>query len=260
MADRSDALTSRLRRIQQALGVTADGVLGPETLTALEARLEIRLARRNFSLECSRRSLELILRFEVGSRARYEKEFRRPVWPGEGSGVTIGIGYDLGLASRAGIVADWQAYLFEPQLAALLAVQGVCGSAARQLALGLAHIEIPLEAAEQVFYLRTLPQFAARTRAAFPGVEKLPPDAQGMVLSLVYNRGAGLAGPRRREMGEIASLLRRPRPPLEEIACCFESMRRLWPDSKGLRDRRQREADVVRAAQRAYDDDEVVRV
>jgi hypothetical protein len=61
-------------------------------------------------------------------------------------------------------------------------------------------------------------------------------------------------------MGEIASLLRRPRPPLEEIACCFESMRRLWPDSKGLRDRRQREADVIRAAQRAYDDDEVVRV
>lgn len=255
-----EPLTSRLRRIQQVLGVEADGVLGPETLTALETRLEIRASRRTVSLECSRASLDLILRFEVGSRARYERDFQRPVWPGASSGVTIGIGYDLGEASKAEITEDWQAYLFEPQLAALLAVQGVCGPPAKQLAQSVSHVVIPLAAAEEVFYLRTLPAYAALTRRAFPGAEKLPPDAQGMLLSLVYNRGPGLKGPRRREMADIAALLRAPRPKLEEVARQFESMKRLWPDYKGLRDRRQREAEVIRSADRVYAPEEVVRV
>jgi len=256
----ADALTSRLERIQQALGVEADGVLGPETLTALETRLQIRASKRAVSLECSRLSLDLILKFEVGSRTRYEKEFQRPVWPGASSGVTIGIGYDLGLTSKADIIADWRPWLSEPQLAALAAVQGVCGAAARQLAQGVRHVLIPLEAAEQVFHTRTLPAFAALTRSRFAGVEKLPPDAQGMLLSLVYNRGASLKGPRRREMAQIAALLRRPDPKLDDIADQLESMKRLWPDYKGLRDRRQREADVIRAADRTYAVDELVRV
>src|SRR5688572_23553248 len=206
---RQHQLTSRLRRIQQALGVQADGVLGPETLTALEARLEIGPGKRSVSLACSRTSLDLILRFEVGSRSRYEKEFQRPVWPGASSGVTIGIGYDLGVASKAAISSDWEAYLHEPELAALLAVQGVCGPAAKKLAQSVSRIVIPLEAAEQVFYLRTLPAFAALTRRTFPGVDKLPPDAQGMMLSLVYNRGCDLRGHRRSEMAQLAALLDR---------------------------------------------------
>jgi hypothetical protein len=255
-----EPLTSRLKRIQQALGVEADGVLGAETLTALETRLQIRVSTRAVSLECTRSGLELILKFEVGSRARYEKEFQRPVWPGASSGVTIGIGYDLGEASKAEITADWQAYLFEPELASLLAVQGVCGEPAKQLAQGVSHVVIPLKAAEEVFYLRTLPTYAALTRGTFPGVEKLPADAQAMLLSLVYNRGAGLKGPRRREMAEIAALLRRPKPKLEDIAAQFEAMKRLWPDYRGLRDRRQREADVIRAADRSYAAGEIVRV
>jgi hypothetical protein len=255
-----EQLASRLRRIQKALGVEADGVLGPETLTALERRLEIRITPRSFSLECSCQNLDMILRFEVGSRARYEKEFQRPVWPGASSGVTIGIGYDLGVTKKAQITADWETYLFEPELAALLAVQGVTGLPAKQLAKGVSHVVIPLKAAEEVFYLKTLSVFAARTRATFPGVEKLPADAQGMLLSLVYNRGTSLHGGRRTEMAEIARLLRGSNHDLEGIAVQFESMKRLWPDLKGLRDRRQREADIVRAAGRAYTEEELVRL
>ena len=33
-----------------------------------------------------------------------------------------------------------------------------------------------------------------RTRAAFPGVDALPADAQGALVSLVYNRGPGMTG------------------------------------------------------------------
>lgn len=249
-----------MRRIQQRLGVKADGVLGPETLTALETRLEIKVGPRTVSLECSVSSLGQILRFEVGSRKRYEQEFQRPVWPGAASGVTIGIGYDLGMTPRAQIANDWKPHLFEPALAALLAVQGVTGAPAKKLAQGLSQVVIPYQAAEEVFYLRTLPTFAASTRTAFPGVEKLPPDAQGMLLSLVYNRGSSLRGERRTEMAEIARLLRAPEPDLEAIAAKFESMKRLWPDMKGLRDRRQREADIIRAADRTQPEKDIVRL
>ena len=255
-----EQLASRLRRIQQEIGVKADGVLGPETLTALERRLEIEVSNRAASLECSCASLELIVRFEVGSRHQYEKKFRRPTWPGGASGVTIGIGYDLGMTPKAQITSDWEKRLSESELAALLAVQGVTGKAAKRLSRRVAHIVVPLAMAEEVFYLETLPHFAARTRAAFPGVSKLPPDAQGAMLSLVYNRGASLLGEPRREMAEIARLLRSPKPDLEAIAQQFESMQRLWPDMKGLRDRRQREAQVIRGAERAYAPGEITRV
>lgn len=260
MATAREQLTSRLRRIQQAIGVTAYGVLGPETLTALERRLEIQVSARAFSLECSRASLELIVRFEVGSRQRYQRELQRPTWPGGQSGVTIGIGYDLGMIAKSQITSDWEIHLDEPGLAALLAVQGVAGPAAKRLAQGLSQVVIPLKAAEEVFYLKTLPQFAARTRDAFPGVDKLPADAQGMLLSLVYNRGTAMSGERRREMAAIARLLRVAEPDLDAIAGQFEAMKRLWPDMKGLRDRRQREADVIRAADRDYPPEEIVRV
>ena len=61
-------------------------------------------------------------------------------------------------------------------------------------------------------------------------------------------------------MAEIARLLRSPEPDLEAIADQFESMKRLWPDMKGLRDRRQREAEVIRGADRNYTREEITRV
>ena len=128
---------------------------------------------------------------------------RIPTWPGGESGVTIGIGYDLGFTSKQQIEADWDPFLEKPERAALAAVQGAKGAVAGQLARGLRHIRIPLAAAEPVFYASTLPRFARITRDAFPGVEKLPLDAQGALLSLVFNRGASCAGERRREMRAI---------------------------------------------------------
>lgn len=253
-------LTNRLQRIQKTLGVSADGLLGPETLTALEARLGIVAAMRSVNLECSRRSLDLLLGFEVGSRQRYENEFQRPVWPEGQSGVTIGIGYDLGVTGRAQIRADWEPLLSEADLVALLSVQGVTGPNAQQLARGISQVVIPLSMAEEVFYNRTLPQFAATTRKHYPGVQKLPPDAQGMMLSLIYNRGPGAGAGRRQEMANIRTMLRTNSPSLAKIAAEFESMKRLWPNLDGLRKRRQREADVIRAADRAYAPDEIVKL
>jgi hypothetical protein len=251
MAATSPEVAQRLRRIQSALGVTADGMLGPETLTALESRLELGATRKTISLACSRKSLDLILQFEIGSRARYQRVYAFPTWPGGESGVTIGIGYDLGFTSKAQIEADWNPFLEKPERAALAAVQGAKGAVAGQLARGLRHIQIPLAAAESVFYTSTLPRFARITRDAFPGVEKLPLDAQGALLSLVFNRGASFTGERRKEMRAIRDELARGGS-LKRIAEDIEAMQRLWPDARGLRERRVREAALVRDSRRRY--------
>jgi hypothetical protein len=45
---------------------------------------------------------------------------------------------------------------------------------------------------------------------------------------------------------------------LARIADQFEAMQRLWPEARGLRERRVREAAFVRASRRTYGDNERV--
>lgn len=259
-AQLSNSIQTRLTRIQTALGVRADGVLGPETLTALERRLEIAARPKSTSLECSSASLAEIVAFEVTSKGVYERDLRRPTWPGGHSGVTIGIGYDVGVTARKQIEIDWDPHLSESDLRPLLVAQGVTGPSAKKLAQGLSSITVPFEVAETVFYQSTLPRFANLTRATYPGVERLPPDAQGMMLSLIYNRGSKLSGDTRREMGEIKGLVQGGVANLGAIADQFESMVRLWPDLSGLQKRRRREARLIRDSVRTYAAEELVRV
>ena len=253
-------LAQRLRRIQQALGVTADGLLGPQTLSALEMRLGIMLPVRAYSLEVSKRSLSVLVEFEVSSKATYEQKYRRPIWPGESSGVTIGIGYDLGMTSKSQIRRDWEGWIADVDLQRLLTTQGIKGASAKLLARSLSDVQIPYVVAETVFYQSTLPHFARLTRTTYPGVQKLPPDAQGMLLSLVYNRGTSLSGPRRTEMAAIRPLVPGGVDNLGAIADEFQKMTRLWAATSGLQARRRKEAALLRAANRGYDDDELIRL
>lgn len=253
-------LALRLRRIQQALGVTADGMLGPQTLSALESRLGVAPSSRTVSLEVSRFSLETLVEFEITSQRVYEQRFRRPTWPGESSGVTIGIGYDLGHAAREQIESDWAGWIADVDLKRLLTVQGVEGPAARILARSLGDIQIPFQIAQTVFFQSTLPQFARKTRTTYPGVQKLPADAQGMVLSLVYNRGPSLQGPRRKEMAAIKPLISRGDSALDAIADQIAGMARWWPDSAGLQRRRRIEAQIVRQANHAYAPSDLIKL
>ena len=253
-------IEQRLRRIQQALGVHADGLLGSETLSALETRLEITPPTRAVSLEASSKSLALIVEFEVTSKAVYERKFRRPVWPGGMSGVTIGIGYDIGVTTKTQLRADWQGWIADTHLLRLLTAQGITGPNAKQLTRSLSDVDIPFDVAQMVFYQTTLPRFAKLTRATYPGVQHLPADAQGALLSLIYNRGAALSGASRTEMAAIKPLIAGGNANLAKIAAQIEAMARLWPTLRGLQRRRQREAALVREADRSYRSDEVISV
>lgn len=173
-------------------------------------------------------------------------------WPGGESGITIGIGYDLGYESRPDFDQDWKPLLDPASYAALAAVTGLKGSAAQAKAPTVKSIRIKQSDAETVFLERTVPKYQKTTESAFPGVGKLPADAQGALLSLVYNRGAGMQGDSRTEMRAIRDAIAKVDSAgvdatLQTVADQIRAMKRLWEGKglDGLLARRDAEADLV---------------
>lgn len=84
----------------------------------------------------------------------------------------------------------------------------------------------------------------------YPQAINLPPDSAGAILSLVYNRGPSLKKPKigdpidsRREMREIGDDFSKGN--IKNIPVRLRSMRRLWANQRGLRDRREGEAKFI---------------
>ena len=256
----------RIQAIQRRLGVGADGIIGPVTLTRIEAALDRAFgpvtpeepAAIEANMIVSTKGLDEIVRFEISSFSFFERRLANPIWPGGSSGVTIGIGYDLGFNTRGQIEKAWRGKLPDAEVDALLIAAGVKGEAAKALLPRVKHVTVSVEAAKAVFFTDTLPRFADRTRKAYPGVEKLPADAQAMLLSLVYNRGASMSGSRRREMRAIQPLV--VNQDLNGIAEQIRSMKRLWIGKglPGLLKRRDKEAELIENSQRHYEPDELV--
>ncbi|MCX6366980.1 MAG: hypothetical protein NTX57_09760 [Armatimonadetes bacterium] len=198
-------------------------------------------------------SLKLILQFEVGGgKTYYEKLLKSPTWPGEASGVTIGVGYDLGYYDAAQIQADWEDYLTPKALKRLIACAGKRGKDAEKAIAGVKDIVIDWDDALAVFKNTTISTFWRKAKLAFPGVEKLHPNARGAMLSLVFNRGTSLVGERRKEMRAIKELVTEK--DYEGIADQLEAMKRIWVGTtiaEGMNRRRDAEAALVRTALKA---------
>ena len=141
-------------------------------------------------------STSLILRFEVGGGESYYNRFLRyPTWPRGESGVTIGVGYDLGYYAVPTVQEDWGAYL-GGKVERLVPCVGKKGVPARDLLAGVKDVDVPWPSAFGVYEKVTIPKFWRTTCSAFPGVEEVNPNCQGALLSLVFNRGAGMEGDR----------------------------------------------------------------
>ncbi len=173
----------------------------------------------------------------------------KPEWPGTSSGITIGIGYDLGYQTVDGFESDWGNYLVRPQIERLRGVVGLREQKARNRVAELSDIRIRRADAEDVFTKRSLPVYYERARQAFAGLDQLPLDAQGAILSLVYNRGTSMfdkpGDDRRKEMRAIRDSVGQK--DLAGIAFQLRSMKRLWDPQKarGLLIRRDAEAALV---------------
>lgn len=194
-------------------------------------------------MDISQAAFDLIVAEEVSSRRAYERLYRRTEWPGASSGVTIGIGYDVGYATPTRLRADWAGRIPDAMIAALTPACGVTGAAARPLAARLKpKVDIPWDAAIGVFAAVDVPRWTATVKQHLPNTELLSPHSLGALVSLAYNRGPSFAkaGDRTREMRAIRAHMAAKT--FAKIPAEFRAMRRLWPALKGLRDRREREA------------------
>ena len=203
----------------------------------------------------STNAFKLIVGFETGGRAYYDKRLSHPTWPEGSSGVTIGFGYDLGYEKR--LDRDWGHFFNPEQLTRLARCLGKTGRVAQQAVSGVRDIEVPWDIAAEVFNENTLPQEIRKTLATYPtSAARLPADAFGALVSLIFNRGQDLSGDRRREMKQIKILLAdmsvQNMDLCQKIAAQFRSMKRLWHDDKDsdgdLVDRREAEAQLIENA------------
>jgi hypothetical protein len=199
----------------------------------------------------TKESLHIIVGPEVGAEfpgdTRYYKKFcQMPTYPGGESGVTIGIGYDLGYNNKQQIKLDWSGRVSGNHLAFFMNCSGIKGSMCKQLINASTRVlSVPYEIAMDVFTQVTLPKFTAKTKAIYPNLENLNETTQAVLIGLVYNRGNSLEGDRRVEMRELVEYTNNA--DYEAIAATIDKMKRLWvgTDTKGLVTRREEEAKLI---------------
>jgi len=200
----------------------------------------------------SKKSLDLILEFEVGGGESYYNKFlKNPAGPEGQSGVTIGVGYDLGYVNKTEFSEDWKD-LPKETFDRLYKVVGIKGYNAKNLIRGLKDITIPWDLALKVFNNKTVTKFYNLTQQTFPNFDNLPEDAKGGLVSLVFNRGAALEGDRRREMKLIRDGMKLvsnyDQKALTFIANQIRKMKRIWIGGsieKGMSRRRDAEAKLI---------------
>jgi hypothetical protein len=188
-------------------------------------------------------AIKSVIGWECGGEAEYNNA---PEWPGESSGVTIGIGYDLGMTPANEIAQAWGPYILSEDLKVIVGLSGKTGPKAQELLPHVRHLRFTWETAETVFRETTLPTHFLRTLRVYPQVVDLHGHCAGALVSLVFNRGTKMTSDdgRRVEMADIQSLLKSNN--LNAIPERFEAMQRLWPNTGGLRRRRREEADLFR--------------
>lgn len=208
--------------------------------------MELRLSRDAIN--------KAIMAFEVGWSPKwgfelYNRKYRKPVVPdpvNTVSGVTIGIGYDCGQCSANKIKMDWQSILPLHMVTALMKVSGLTKQKAVNSLPLVKDVDVPIEAALQVFYNTTIVEYAKQAARVYPDFFKLHPVEQSVITGLIYNRGAGMEGDRRIEMKKLIKAIKNDSD--KEMATIIRDMCRLWPKSLGLRRRREAEAALIELA------------
>jgi len=195
----------------------------------------------------NKKSIDFIIQHEAGGRAYYDKVLQKPTWPGGESGITVGLGYDLGYNNEKQFIKDWGTTLSEANIKTLKTVIGLKGEKAKISLKGdLLNIRIPYNIAYDVFVKCMVPRYYKLALTIYPGMNELNEDTQGALVSMVFNRGSSLNGDSRKEMRAIVELVKSK--DYEAIAEEIEKSKRLWEHRglDGLVIRREAEADIIR--------------
>jgi hypothetical protein len=180
---------------------------------------------------------------------------QHPYWPGGISGVTLGIGWDLGYHSRADFRREWMA-LGATKLEQLEAAVGKTGAAAQGLITQLKSITVPAAISRQVLLDSLHGYYYPFVTDHFPGLKQLPAEAQVVLISLVFNRGVSMGHEpdwrlakevdKRWEFRELRGDIKGG--DMFAIYAHLGTMKRLWEKSgpRGLRIRRRDEQALIR--------------
>lgn len=197
--------------------------------------------------DISARAFDMIVGFEVTSKSFYEARYRRPIWPGLNSGVTIGIGYDVGYADKKQLWEDWSGAIPDQMIAVLEQALHVTGIAAKPLAAALRDkVDVPWGPALAVHRGKVLPRWIGIVERALPNTLLINSDQLGALVSLSYNRGANFEKPGDRYIEMRAIKAHMAGRNFQNIPAEIEAMVRLWPDTPGLVSRRLAEAKLFR--------------
>lgn len=186
-----------------------------------------------------------VINFESGGESYYNKFLKKVTWPGGASGLTIGIGADLGYMSKEEFEKYFGSFFSVEENAKLKSTIGLKGTSAKAKLSSVKGIELNWENAMDAFINWTLPKFWKLSNALWPGLDKLKEPAQIALVSLVFNRGASTKGSSRTEMVNIKSLVLKS--DYKNIAKEVRSMKRLWvgKNMDGLIKRREEEAKMI---------------
>jgi GH24 family phage-related lysozyme (muramidase) len=186
-----------------------------------------------------------VINFESGGQSYYNNYLKRVCWPGGASGLTIGIGADLGYMSKEEFQKYFEKYYDSSSANKLKSTIGLKGTTAKSKLSSVKGIQLSWQDAMEAFVQWTLPKFWKLTSALWPGLEELEEKAQIALVSLVFNRGASTTGSSRSEMRNIKPLVLKK--DYEGIAKEIRSMKRLWEGKnlEGLIKRREEEAKMI---------------
>lgn len=195
-------------------------------------------------------ALNLIIEQEVSSESAYNRLYIHPTDGGGGnSGVTTGIGYDYSAVVQSRALSDWQE-LPEKSNIRLADTCGLSGSSARARLPGLQDISVPWEIALNEFQIVDVPRYWAECETAFPGFTDLRQNAQGAILSVIYNRGSSTVGPSRIDMRNLRTAIAQQ--DYEAMAASVRhmlvTMRSAWQSAgiyDGMVSRRNAEANLI---------------
>lgn len=203
-------------------------------------------------MKSSQAAIDLIIEQEVTSKSVYEKKYTRPTWPGASSGPTIGIGADLGQASPSKIKSDWQGIVDDNMLEVMIGCSGFTGIKGQSKTKQVRDkITISWDQAIKVFEDKDIPEWEARVAKAVPNTDLLNSNQFGVLVSLCYNRGVSFnnIGSRFIEMRNIKAAMASKE--FNKIPNELRKMKRLWPNLKGLINRREAEAKLFETAPKA---------
>jgi GH24 family phage-related lysozyme (muramidase) len=198
-------------------------------------------------------AFNFIINEEVSGQENYTKHLANPTYPGGQSGVTIGIGSDIGYTDVKTFNENWGSQLTSSTAEMLREAIGRRGARAHSWCASYAHtIVIPWPMALQEFCFGEIVPLEKLILFSMPPSQSMSATCFGVLVSLAYNRGMDwdLAGDRYREMRAIKAMVLQGRSAWGGIPAEIEAMVRLWPiDSdigKGLQTRRKAEAALFR--------------